>query len=233
MSELPETDTVTLSQAIRRSAIGLGLFAVFTAGIIAATQTLTAERIKDNQDAYQARTLFELVPEDQHDNELLETTFPTDLSTLTDQQLLRLPQTSQWYQAKQNGEVTAVLLPLVAPEGYTEAIRLIMAVDRDGELLGVRVIQHKETPGLGDQIEATKSDWIHGFVGQSFDRTPLEDWQVKKDGGEFDQLTGATITPRAVVKAVARGLQFFEKNRAVLLSDDPVTAASEAAASDS
>lgn len=225
MSDSRDTDSITLSQAIRRSAIGLGLFAIFTAGIIAVTQTLTKDRIAKNEAEFEARTLFELVPPETHDNDLLDTRFSTALATLAEPDLLRLPQPADWYQAKRNGEVIAVLLPLIAPEGYTEAIRLIMAVDRNGELLGVRVIRHKETPGLGDQIEADKTDWIQGFVGQSLDTTPLENWEVKKDGGDFDQLTGATITPRAVVRAVARGLRFFARNRAVLLSNDPASVA--------
>lgn len=215
------TDALTLGSAIRRGAIGLGLFAVFTAGLIAVTQQWTAERISDNERAFEAQTLLALVPEDQHDNALLDTAFATDLPGLIDTSLLRLPQPAQWYQAQRNGQVVAVILPLVAPEGYTEAIRLIMAVDNNGTLLGVRVVQHRETPGLGDQIEAGKSDWIHGFDGQSLGQPPLQDWQVKKDGGDFDQLTGATITPRAVVRAVARGLQFFELNRGLLLSMNP------------
>jgi len=215
------TDTITLGGAIRRGAIGLGLFAVLTAGLIALTQQLTAERIADNKRAFEAQTLLALVPADQHDNELLDTAYPTNLPALTQTELLRLPEPALWYQAQQDGNVVAVILPLVAPEGYTEAIRLIMAVDRDGTLMGVRVVQHRETPGLGDQVEATKSDWIHGFDGQSLGQPPLEDWQVKKDGGAFDQLTGATITPRAVVRAVARGLQFFERNRLALLAINP------------
>ncbi|WP_108125557.1 electron transport complex subunit RsxG [Saccharospirillum mangrovi] len=218
------TDTLTLSGAIRRGAIGLGLFAVFTAGLIAATQQWTAERIANNQRAFEAQTLLALVPEEQHDNQLLDTAFSTQLPTLTDTDLLRLPEPADWYQAKLNNEVVAVILPLVAPEGYTEAIRLIMAVDRSGTLLGVRVTAHRETPGLGDQVELSKSDWILNFDGQSLSQPPLENWQVKKDGGAFDQLTGATITPRAVVRAVARGLQFFERNRAVLLSLNPTEA---------
>ncbi|MFG1497446.1 electron transport complex subunit RsxG [Saccharospirillum sp. HFRX-1] len=221
------TDTITLSGAIRRGAIGLGLFAVLTAGLIALTQQLTAERIADNKRAFEAQTLLALVPADQHDNELLDTAYPTDLAGLTQTELLRLPEPALWYQAQQNDEVVAVILPLVAPEGYTEAIRLIMAVDHDGTLMGVRVVQHRETPGLGDQVEVTKSDWIHGFDGQSLGQPPLEDWQVKKDGGAFDQLTGATITPRAVVRAVARGLQFFELNRSVLLTINPTQEPSE------
>lgn len=221
------TDTLTLSGAIRRSAIGLGLFAVLTAGLIALTQQLTAERIVANERAFEAQTLLALVPTDQHDNDLLESAYRTDLPALTATDLLRLSEPGLWYQAQQNGEVMAVILPLVAPEGYSEAIRLIMAVDRDGTLLGVRVVQHRETPGLGDQVEATKSAWIHGFDGQSLGQPPLQDWQVKKDGGAFDQLTGATITPRAVVRAVARGLQFFERNRTTLLTIQPTQEPSE------
>lgn len=221
------TETITLSGAIRRGAVGLGLFAIFTAGLIAVTQQLTAERIAENERDFEARTLLALVPEDSHDNNLLDTRFSTALPRLAEQSLLRLPEPADWYQARRDGEVVAVVLPLVAPEGYTEAIRLIMAVERSGALLGVRVVQHRETPGLGDQVEVGKSDWIHGFDGRSLGDPPLDDWQVAKDGGAFDQLTGATITPRAVVRAVARGLQFFEANRATLLASDPTEEADE------
>lgn len=214
---------VTLVQAIRRSAVGLGIFAVFTAGIIAVTQTLTAERIDANQRAFEARALYELTPERLRDNDLLETAYPVDLPTLDSANLLRLSTEATWYQARRGGEITAVILPFVAPEGYTEPIRLVAAIDASGTLLGVRVITHKETPGLGDQIETSKSDWIYGFDGQSFETLPPEAWQVKKDGGAFDQMTGATITPRAIVRAVARTLTFFETNRDVLLSTDPGT----------
>lgn len=222
----PETGAeapITLTQAIRRSAIGLGIFAVFTAGIIAVTQTLTADRIDTNQRAFEARALYELVPEQLRDNDLLETAYPVTLPALTETTLLRLNREATWYQARKDGYVTAVILPFVAPEGYTEPIRLVAAIDASGTLLGVRVITHKETPGLGDQIETSKSDWIYSFDGQSFETIPRDEWQVKKDGGAFDQMTGATITPRAIVRAVARTLTFFETNRDVLLSTDPGT----------
>ncbi|WP_084649525.1 electron transport complex subunit RsxG [Saccharospirillum impatiens] len=214
---------ITLTAAIRRSAIGLGIFAVFTAGIIAVTQTLTADRIDANQRAFEARSLYDLTPERLRDNDLLETAFPVNLPTLTDTNLLRLNREATWYQARRDGTVTAVILPFVAPEGYTEPIRLIAAIDASGTLLGVRVITHKETPGLGDQIETGKSDWIFSFDGQSFETLEPDQWQVKKDGGAFDQMTGATITPRAIVRAAARTLTFFETNRAVLLSTNPDT----------
>lgn len=224
----PQPDTgaeapITLTRAIRRSAMGLGIFAIFTAGIIAVTQTLTADRIDANERAFEARALYELTPERLRDNDLLETAFPVNLSTLNNTALLRLNRDATWYQARKDGNVTAVILPFVAPEGYTEPIRLVAAIDTSGTLLGVRVITHKETPGLGDQIETSKSDWIYRFNGQSFNTIPRDEWQVKKDGGAFDQMTGATITPRAIVRAVARTLTFFENNRAVLLSTEPET----------
>jgi electron transport complex protein RnfG len=95
----------------------------------------------------------------------------------------------------------------------------MMGVDRDGKMLGVRVIKHSETPGLGDKIEPAKSDWIHGFEGKFLGSPPAEKFAVKKDGGVFDQFAGATITPRAVVKSVKGGLAFFAKEKARLLED--------------
>jgi electron transport complex protein RnfG len=222
-----EAAPVTLSQAIRRSAIGLGIFAVFTAGIIAVTQTLTADLITANEREFEARALYELVPESLRDNDLLETANAVELPTISDTQLLRLNREANWYQAQMNGDVTAVILPFVAPEGYTEPIRLIAAIDTSGTLLGVRVITHKETPGLGDQIETSKSDWIYTFNGESFDTIEPDQWQVKKDGGVFDSMTGATITPRAIVRAVARTLTFFETNREVLLTTTPGSAGAD------
>ena len=95
-------------------------------------------------------------------------------------------------------------------------MRLLIAVDARGRVLGVRVLSHSETPGLGDGIEAARSDWILGFDGRSLDNTPPADWAVRKDGGAFDQFTGATVTPRAVVWAVHDGLRRFQAHRAVL-----------------
>lgn len=120
------------------------------------------------------------------------------------------------------GQVRAVCYQVTAPGYGNTAMVLIIGVDRDGVLLGARVISHAETPGLGDKIELRKSDWILGFNGRSLGDPPPAGWAVKKDGGIFDQFTGATITPRAVVKAVRGGLDFFAAHRAVLL-DEPST----------
>jgi electron transport complex protein RnfG len=124
------------------------------------------------------------------------------------------------YVARKNGEVTGVAFKLLALGGYSGAVTLMMGIDRDGKILGVRVIAHAETPGLGDKIETQKSNWILGFAGRSLENTPSQGWRVKKDGGDFDQFAGATVTPRAVVRGVAGGLRFFERHRAELLAAD-------------
>jgi electron transport complex protein RnfG len=111
------------------------------------------------------------------------------------------------------------VLEATAPDGYSGDIKLLVAVRADGELVGVRVLVHKETPGLGDYIDIGRSDWIKkNFDGQSLAKTPDEDWRVKKDGGHFDYMAGATITPRAVVKAVHKTLQYFAAHRATLFA---------------
>ncbi len=131
------------------------------------------------------------------------------------------------YRAMQQGQVTAVAFQ-VTGLGYAGPIELIMGLDTQGRILGVRVLSHRETPGLGDRIEAAKDDWILGFAGHSLGDPPESRWAVKKDGGDFDQFSGATITPRAVVGAFKKGLQLFTAQQATLLAPpprDPGTAA--------
>lgn len=134
------------------------------------------------------------------------------------------------YRARSGKTVSAVAYRVVG-KGYGGDIVIVMGVDRSGEILGVRVVQHSETPGLGDKIDARKTDWVHGFDKLSAANTPDSKWAVKKDGGRFDQFSGATITPRAVVKAVKEGLDLFEANRAKMLgaeADDPPAATAPA-----
>uniref|UniRef100_UPI003D0B26AC RnfABCDGE type electron transport complex subunit G n=1 Tax=Sedimenticola sp. TaxID=1940285 RepID=UPI003D0B26AC len=120
------------------------------------------------------------------------------------------------YRAHKDGKISAVAYE-VSAIGYAGPVTSIMGVAADGSVLGVRVLAHAETPGLGDKIEANRSDWILAFSGHSLENTTETQWHVKKDGGEFDQFTGATITPRAVVKSVYSGLQKFESYRGTLL----------------
>lgn len=201
-------------RTILRNAFGLALFAILTAGLIALTHTATQERITQQQREARASALREILPREQHDNALLEDTF-----TLPDDPRLGHKSPAQGWRARRNGQVSAVILPVVTPEGYSGDIHLLVGIDRNGELLGVRVTRHQETPGLGDKIETRKTDWIHSFNGRSRSDPSPEDWQVAPDGGEFDAFSGATITPRAVVRAVWRTLEVFHEHRPQMLEE--------------
>jgi electron transport complex protein RnfG len=201
-----------LAQSIRRSAIGLGLFAVITGGTIAFTQQLTADRIDEQRARAEAAALYEIIPESEHDNDLLN-----DTATLpaSDRIAIQGPVTARV--ARRDGEPVGLILPAVAPDGYSGDIHLLVGIDLSGEVLGVRVTSHRETPGLGDRIELKKSNWVLSFEGRSLGNPEPRNWNVKKNGGVFDQFTGATITPRAVVKAVQHTLIYFRQNRPAIL----------------
>lgn len=200
----------TLRQSMLRNAIGLGLFAVLTAGLITTTQLLTADQIEVQTRRAEAKALLEIVPEALRDNDLL-----ADRIAIAPNPQLGLTRTADAFVARRLGEVTAVILPLTAPDGYSGAIKLLVGIDRAGKILGVRVVEHKETPGLGDRIELKKSNWLLGFNGHSLADTPDADWRVKKQGGAFDQFTGATITPKAVVAAVHRAVRYFHEQHLI------------------
>lgn len=197
-----------LTHSIRRSAIGLGLFAVLTGGTIALTQQLTQERIQQQVARAEAAALFEIIPQSEHDNDLLNDTILLPVSARSPS--FRSP-VRAWV-ARREGSATGFLLPAVAPDGYSGDIHLLVGISLSGEILGVRVISHQETPGLGDRIELKKSDWIRSFEGRSLDNPPPPEWNVRKNGGVFDQFTGATITPRAVVQAVQQTLVYFRQH---------------------
>ena len=209
-----DTPTTT-SRSILRNSVILGLFAVATVGMIAVTQQGTAERISEAQRRVQLSALNEIVPHDQHDNDLL-----TDSFTVQDRQYLSLSAPAEAYRARQGDRVSAVILPVVAPDGYSGRIDLLVGIRADGSIAGLRSVSHRETPGLGDKIDAGKSQWILSFNGKSLSMPIPDQWAVKKDGGQFDQFTGATITPRAVVKAVYQAQNYFDEHRAALLQLD-------------
>ncbi|MCB1777069.1 MAG: electron transport complex subunit RsxG [Candidatus Competibacteraceae bacterium] len=187
----------------------LGGVALLVSTAISFADWLTRADITQRQLEDLQATLQQVVPARYYDNDLVR-----DTVTVNDG-----GRTVVVYRARREGQVQAVSYQVTAPGyGSTEMI-LVIGVDRQGTLLGVRVISHSETPGLGDKIETTKSDWILGFSGRSLNDPPAEQWGVKKDGGVFDQFTGATITPRSVVKAVKGGLEFFAHHRAMLLDE--------------
>lgn len=204
-----------IRQSIVRNAIGLGIFAVITAGVIAITQAVTAERIADQIRQAEAAALFEIIPEQQHDNDLLTDT----VELAPDPRLGNRTPVDAWVARKQ-GKPAGVIIPVTATEGYSGNIRLLVGIDPSGEVLGVRVTAHRETPGLGDKIELRKSAWILSFNGRSLGNPKPDEWAVIRDGGVFDQFTGATITPRAVVKAVRQTLDYFRDHQQTLLHDN-------------
>jgi electron transport complex protein RnfG len=199
----------TMVQSISRSAIGLGLFAVITGGTIALTQAVTKERIAEQAARAEAAALFEIIPESTHSNDMLN-----DTISLPDAAVLNSGETPSAWVARQQSDLVGFIIPVTATDGYSGDINLLVGMTLSGELLGVRVTGHRETPGLGDRIETRKSDWVYQFNGRSLANTPGKQWNVKKNGGEFDQFTGATITPRAVVKAVHKTLVYVRKHQA-------------------
>jgi electron transport complex protein RnfG len=125
------------------------------------------------------------------------------------------------YRARYDGDPVALVLNMVAPDGYNGDIRMLVAVNADGTISGVRVVAHRETPGLGDPIERRRSDWILSFDQRSLGNPDEQGWAVRRDGGQFDQFTGATVTPRAVVEAVQRALEFVDRHQETLYRQAP------------
>ncbi len=200
----------TLTNALR-GALFLGLFALVATALVAATHQLTRERIAENERLAVLRGLHEIISPTLHDNDLVR-----DVVYVTDPELLGDDEPKPVYRARKGGKPVAVIITTVAPDGYGGKIKLLVGIDTQGRILGVRAVSHKETPGLGDAIEPEKSDWILRFTGKSLGDPPEKRWKVKRDGGAFDQFTGATITPRAVVKAVKKALLFYRQHRDTL-----------------
>jgi len=200
-----------VTRSMASNAAILALFALITAGTLAITQITTREPIERAIRAASAKALLEIIPLDRHSNDILVDTYPIPREYWN---LLGLAQGGDINLAREeDGSVSAVIVPAVAPDGYSGPISLLVGVNRDGTVAGVRVTAHSETPGLGDKVELKKSDWILQFNGRSL-RDPSPDlWKVQKDGGAFDQFTGATITPRAVVKEVREVLEFVARHR--------------------
>ncbi|KXO78951.1 electron transport complex subunit RsxG [Stutzerimonas stutzeri] len=207
-----------ISRSMLKNATVLGLFAIVTVGAVTLLQQGTAERIQAAERAAQVRALDEILPTGSYDNHLL------DDSVLVQDRLLGNRSPLPAYIAIKDGRPSAVILQAIAPDGYSGAIHLLVGIHADGRVAGVRVIGHRETPGLGDKIELAKSPWIRSFDGKSLTNPAADGWAVKKDRGEFDQFAGATITPRAVVGAVHRTLQYFDAHKAELLAAEGATA---------
>ena len=208
-----------LPKPVLRAAAILGVFSVLGTGLVALVHDQTEKRIAGNQRQTLLHTLQALIPADWYDNDML-----ADAMVVTHAEL-GTGKPVDVYRARKHGRPVAAVLSPSAPDGYNGEIKLLVAILDDGTLAGVRVIAHKETPGLGDPLDENKSNWIFGFNGLSLNNPPTALWKVKRDGGAFDQFTGATITPRAVVKAVHKTLAYFNLNKAALFSEPPIKSA--------
>ncbi len=199
-----------------RSATSLALVAVIGTALLAGVDRLTKARIAEQEKRVILEQLGQLISPDRYNNELQQ-----DLFSFRDELYFPKGQTVTTYRARLDGKAVAVILKMAAVNGYNGKINLLVGINENGTLCGVRVTSHKETPGLGDAIEVERNDWILGFYGRALGDPQPDGWAVKRDGGEFDQFTGATVTPRAVVEAVRLALEFFEEHKSFLF-ESPV-----------
>ncbi|MGL0936773.1 electron transport complex subunit RsxG [Vibrio vulnificus] len=193
--------------AIRKNGLTLAIFACATTGLVAMTQYLTKDQITLQEQKQLSSVLNQVIPESAHDNLLFES------CTLVSDSALGSDKAMPAYIATRNGQATAIAIESIAPDGYNGVIKIITGIDTNGTVLGTRVLSHQETPGLGDKIDLRVTNWITSFTGKQLNDGNYNSWKVRKDGGEFDQFTGATITPRAVVKAVRNTVEFVNTHR--------------------
>lgn len=202
-----------LKKHILRVGVVLGIFAIVATTMVAYTEQNTRQQIKENERQALLDAINILIPHEQYDNAILQ-----DTILLPATESLGTEEPTQVFRARKQDQPVAVILTVVAPNGYSGRIKMLVGIYNDGTLAGVRVINHKETPGLGDKIDASRSDWIKQFEGLSLENPSSAKWKVKKDGGAFDQFTGATITPRALVRAVKGSLEYFKNHREALFA---------------
>jgi electron transport complex protein RnfG len=181
----------------------LGAFCLGFGVVLAASNHVTVDDIAARALEDRLNSLGQVVPDSIHDNNLVENAI-----TMTNESGKEITV----YRATKEGQVTGLAYEIFGT-GYAGQIKLMLGIDAQGKILGVRVLAHKETPGLGDKIEVKKGDWILRFDGLSLNNPLPEKWKVKKDGGQFDQFAGATITPRGVVDAIRKGLELFAAHK--------------------
>ena len=198
---------------VLRAALTLAVALSAAVALLSLVHDATRARVAASERARRAAAFDRVLGGAAYDNDPL-----ADRLEVRDPELLGTDASVPVYRARRQGRPVAAIIEAVAPDGYSGSIRLLVGVTPDGRLLGVRVLQHHETPGLGDAIEERRSDWIHAFDGRSLDDPPASRWKVRKDGGDFDQLTGAPVTPRAVVAAIRNVLLFVQRTGSALFA---------------
>jgi electron transport complex protein RnfG len=200
-------------QDIFASSLTLTMIAAVCTALVAATYQLTAERISANQQAFLEQSLEPALSGVIYDNSVTESKLVIPVPH-------KLPgsDAAVIYRAYAEDRPVAALFVVTARDGYSGPIRLLIGINADGVVTAVRVLEHRETPGLGDGIDLSRSDWMLQFDGRSMINPNIDDWAIKRDGGEFDQLTGASVTPRAVIKAISATLVYFDAHREELFA---------------
>jgi len=193
---------------MKKSSLVLALFAIASTALVTITFALTKDQIAYQQQQQLLSTLNQVVPKAQHDNELYKACV-----LVKNPEALGTEQPMPIYLASLNGKHSGAAIEAIAPDGYSGAIKIIVGIDSDAMVTGVRVLSHQETPGLGDKIDIRITRWVDAFLGKTVDNIKDKNWAVQKDGGQFDQFTGATITPRAVVKAVKKAVWFYKTHQ--------------------
>ncbi|QIZ76206.1 electron transport complex subunit RsxG [Ferrimonas lipolytica] len=198
-------------QSMKKNGLLLALFGLGAAGLVAITYEGTKAQIAEQKQQQLIATLAQIIPADRFDNEPHKA-----CHQIVSEQYLGNDRPHQAFVATFGDAPVAMAIETTAPDGYNGEIEIIVGVDWQGNLLGVRTLQHNETPGLGDLIDTRRSDWVDSFVGYRLESENDSRFNVKRDGGDFDQFTGATITPRAYVKAVKNTLNYFNRNKDVI-----------------
>lgn len=199
--------------AVLKSGVTLAVIAAVCAALVAITYSFTSERIAVNEKAWLEKSLEPalagLTFEGSVSGSMLVVRTPHDLPGPDDVII---------YRVYADDLPVAALFAVTARDGYAGAIRVLIGIEYDGTVTGIRILEHRETPGLGDKIVASRSDWVFQFDGRSLDDPPLAQWSIRRDGGEFDQLTGASVTPRAVIKVTKETLIYFAAHRDEIFS---------------
>jgi electron transport complex protein RnfG len=211
-----------MAKASLHTAANLLFFTLIGTSLLAITYKLTHATIARSEENEKLKLIAQIAPPAAFDNAIVK-----DTVQVAADDLLGNKETTIAYLGRLKDQPSIAVLQVIAPDGYSGKINLIISIHNDGKIGGVRVVSHKETPGLGDYIEIAKNNWIAGFNDASLDTHSDSDWKVKKDGGKFDYMAGATITPRAIVKAVHKALQYHAQHRDELFAktDNKATSA--------
>ena len=201
-------DFIKKNKIVGRTVLVMIIFGIIFSTILEFVHNKTNPIILKSEAEAKERLLLQVISKDLYNNDLINS-----FIDIKPNQRLKNMEMIKGYIARNNNEVTAVILETRAPDGYSGEIKILVGIDKNGNILGTRVITHQETPGLGDYIDIAKSNWINIFTFSSLENTSQSEWAVKKDQGKFDYISGATITARAVTKAINEALNYFKENK--------------------